>query len=57
MRTFLWMTLVATAAIALADQREVYRDVNGRRVGTAETDSRGRTIYRDVSGRRVGTRD
>ena len=34
---------------------EVMRDRYGNRVGTAETDSRGKTVYRDKYGNRTGT--
>ena len=40
--------------VALAEQRQTFRDANGREVGRATTDARGNTVYRDNMARTTG---
>ena len=39
--------------VALAEQRQTFRDANGREVGRAVSDGRN-TVFRDTMGREVG---
>ena len=44
------------AAACHADTKTVWRDAQGRVLGTATTDSYGKTTYRDAQGRVQGTK-
>ena len=48
-------TLVCTTMMGFADTKTVWRDAQGRVMGTATTDSYGKTTYRDAQGRLQGT--
>ena len=57
-KVLLALTLLSGAVLFSQDvlgAPEVIRDKYGNRIGTAETDSRGKTTYRDRYGNRTGT--
>ena len=47
--------LVCTTLMGFADTKTVWRDAQGRVMGTATTDKYGKTTYRDSMGRTRGT--
>lgn len=47
--------IVLAAVVCRADTKRVWRDANGRILGTETTDSMGRTTYRDSNGMLIGT--
>ena len=47
---------IAAAVVCLADTKSVWRDAQGRVMGTMTTDSYGKTTYRDSMGRTMGTK-
>ena len=47
--------LVCTTLMGFADTKTVWRDAQGRVIGTATTDNYGKTTYRDAQGRVKGT--
>ncbi len=48
--------LVCTTMMGFADTKTVWRDAQGRVIGTATTDKYGKTTYRDSMGRVTGTK-
>ena len=54
-KNILIATLVCTALLGHADTKTVWRDAQGRVLGTATTDSYGKTTYRDSMGRLQAT--
>lgn len=54
MRNIILSVVVLVAAVCVADTK-TWRDSNGRILGTARTDSMGRTTYRDSNGQLIGT--
>jgi hypothetical protein len=40
--------------VALAEQRQTFKDANGREVGRSVSDAHGNTTFRDAMGRNTG---
>ena len=56
-RTLVIVGLVAclTSAEGATTDRQVFRDAQGRNMGSATTDRNGRTTFRDAQGRNMGS--
>ena len=52
----LTLALICACLFARADKTTVWRDSQGRVLGTATTDSYGKTTYRDSMGRMTGSK-
>ena len=55
-KIILSVALVCATMMGFADTKTVWRDAQGRVMGTATTDNYGKTTYRDAQGRVQGTR-
>ena len=49
------MCILCTCAASVAEDKTVYRDAQGRNMGSASTDRYGKTTYRDSMGRTQGS--
>jgi len=54
MMAIVFIIIILSARYAGAGEQEIFRDAQGRTIGTA-TQSNGTTIYRDSQGRTTGT--
>ena len=45
------MCILCVCAVSFAEDKTVYRDAQGRNIGSASTDRYGKTTYRDSMGR------
>ena len=49
------MCILCVCAVSFAEDKTVYRDAQGRNIGSASTDRYGKTTYRDSMGRKQGS--
>ena len=54
---FIVVALMLLPTAALAEQRQTFRDANGREIGRSVTNNMGNTTFFDNMGRRVGTKE
>ena len=55
-KTAIASAVAIAAVVCLADTKAVWRDAQGRVIGTMTTDNYGKTTYRDSMGRTTGTK-